>query len=163
MTFEEIFKTHYTYVVKYVMKIIKNQEVSESIAQDVFIQLYKTNWKEIENIKAWLIKTAIYSSYNYIRSEKRHELRIEKASLNLETIDIQTLDDKYIKKEEIEDVRSTMNELREQDKKILNLRYSGFKYKEIAEILGVEKSSIGTMLVRAQKKFKKIHTERKGR
>ncbi|KKY01255.1 MULTISPECIES: RNA polymerase sigma factor SigX [Paraclostridium] len=163
MKFEEIFKSQYTYVVKYIMKIVKNQEIAESIAQDVFIQLYKTNWKEIENIKAWLIKTSIYSSYNHIRSEKRHELRIEKASLNLETIDIQTLDDKYIKKEEIEDVRSTMNELREQDKKLLILRYSGFKYKEIAEILGVEKSSIGTMLVRAQKKFKKIHTERKGR
>ena len=161
MTFEEIFKSQYTYVVKCVMKIVKSQEVAESIAQDVFIQLYKTNWKE--NIKAWLIKTAIYSSYNHIRSEKRHELRIEKASLNLETIDVQTLDDRYINKEEIEDVRSTMNELREQDKKILILRYSGFKYKEIAEILGVEKSSIGTMLVRAQNKFKKIHMEKKGR
>ncbi|WGX77783.1 sigma-70 family RNA polymerase sigma factor (plasmid) [Paraclostridium bifermentans] len=162
MTFEEIFKSQYTYVVKYVMKIVKSQEVAESIAQDVFIQLYKTNWKEIENIKAWLIKTAIYSSYNHIRSEKRHELRIEKASLNLETIDVQTLDDRYIKKEEIKNVRNTMNELREQDKKILILRYSGFKYKEIAEILGVEKSSIGTMLVRLKRNLRKYTQKKRG-
>lgn len=123
----------------------------------------KRTGKKLKISKLGLLKQPYTAHIIILDQKKRHELRIEKASLNLETIDVQTLDDRYIKKEEIENVRNTMNELREQDKKILILRYSGFKYKEIAEILGVEKSSIGTMLVRAQNKFKKIHTERKGR
>ncbi|MHC1748568.1 MAG: RNA polymerase sigma factor SigX [Cellulosilyticaceae bacterium] len=157
MTFEELFKRYYPYVVKRIIQIVKNQTVAEDLAQEVFIQLYKINWKEIEHLNAWLIKSAIYVSYNYLRSEKRHQARVEKASFSLETQDIQTLDDKWIRKEEIENIRNSMDELKEQDRNLLLLRYSGMKYKEIAEILEVETSAIGTMLVRAQKKFRNLY------
>ncbi|WP_250675222.1 sigma-70 family RNA polymerase sigma factor [Paraclostridium ghonii] len=157
MTFEEVFKNNYIYVFKHIMQKVKDPEIAENIAQEAFIQLYKTNWQEIDNHKAWLIKTAIYISYNHFRTEKRHQARVIKAGSILEFQDGQTLDDKYIRKEEIKNVRKSMDELNEQDKKLLLLRYSGLKYKEIAKILNVETTAIGTMLVRAQNKFKKIY------
>lgn len=157
MTFEEVFKKHYPYVVKYIMKTVKNQEVAEDIGQEVFIQLYKTNWRDIEHLNAWLIKSAVYVTYNYIRTEKRHEARVEKATLLMEPSEVQSLDDKWMRKEEIESVRNVMEELEEQDKKLLLLRYSGLKYREIAEVLGVDTTAVGTMIVRAQKKFKKLY------
>jgi DNA-directed RNA polymerase specialized sigma24 family protein len=36
----------------------------------------------------------------------------------------------------------------------LLLKFSGYKYNEIAEVIGVESSSVGTILARAQAKFK---------
>lgn len=144
-------------MVKHIMRTVKNQEVAEDLAQEVFIQLYKANWKEIEYLNAWLTKSAVYVAYNYIRSDKRHQARVEKAALFVQEPDIQGLDDKWVRKEEIESVRDIMEELHEQDRKLLLLRYSGLKYKEIADILEVETSAIGTMLVRAQKKFKKLY------
>jgi RNA polymerase sigma factor (sigma-70 family) len=157
MTFEELFKQHYLYVVKYIMRNIKNQAVAEELAQEVYIQLYKTNWKEIEYIKTWLIKSAAYVTYNYIRSEKRHQARIEKASFFTEPYEIQSLDYNMISEEPTEEVRNVMQELPEQDKKLLLLRYSGLKYKEIAEVLGIDIGTVGTRIVRAQNKFKMLY------
>ena len=160
MTFEELFKKYYPYVVKRTIQIVKNQTVAEDLSQEVFVQLYKTNWKEIEYLNGWLAKSAIYVSYNYLRAEKRHQARVEKASFFLESQDMQTLDDQLIRKHEIENVRNIMDELKEQDRKLLLLRYSGLKYKEIAEILEIETSAIGTILVRAQKKFRNLYTKK---
>ncbi|WP_040328107.1 RNA polymerase sigma factor SigX [Clostridium ihumii] len=159
MEFEELFKEYYVYVVKQVMQIVKNQTIAEDLSQEVFMQLYKINWKEIENITGWLNKSAIYVSYNYLRSEKRHKARVEKAGAFMEEQDIQALEETFIRKEEIENVRNVMDKLKEQDKKLLLLRYSGLKYKEIAEILQIESANIGTMLVRAQKKFRDLYKE----
>lgn len=159
MEFEELFKEYYVYVVKQVMQIVKNQTIAEDLSQEVFMQLYKINWKEIENITGWLNKSAIYVSYNYLRSEKRHKARVEKAGSFIEEQDIQALEETFIRKEEIENVRNVMDKLKEQDKKLLLLRYSGLKYKEIAEILQIESANIGTMLVRAQKKFRDLYKE----
>lgn len=159
MEFEELFKEYYVYVVKQVMQIVKNQTIAEDLSQEVFMQLYKINWKEIENITGWLNKSAIYVSYNYLRSEKRHKARVEKAGAFIEEQDIQALEETFIRKEEIENVRNVMDKLKEQDKKLLLLRYSGLKYKEIAEILEIESANIGTMLVRAQKKFRDLYKE----
>ena len=159
MEFEELFKEYYVYVVKQVMQIVKNQTIAEDLSQEVFMQLYKINWKDIENITGWLNKSAIYVSYNYLRSEKRHKARVEKAGSFIEEQDIQALEETFIRKEEIENVRNVMDKLKEQDKKLLLLRYSGLKYKEIAEILQIESANIGTMLVRAQKKFRDLYKE----
>ena len=42
------------------------------------------------------------------------------------------------------------------------MKHSGFSYDEIAEAIGVKKTSVGTIVVRAQAKFKKIYLEQKG-
>lgn len=159
ITFEELFKKHYSSVVSYIMRTVKNQQVAEDLAQEVFLQLYRVNWQEIEHLNAWLKKSAIYVAYNYLRSEKRHQARVEKESMYLEAPRLEPLYEACVRKEEIEKVRHLMDGLKEQDKKLLMLRYSGLKYKEIAEILEVETSAIGTMLVRAQQKFKKLYTK----
>lgn len=163
MEFEELFKEYYVYVVKQVMQIVKNQTIAEDLSQEVFMQLYKINWKEIENIAGWLNKSAIYVSYNYLRSEKRHKARVDKAGAFIEEQDIQALEETFIRKEEIKNVRNVMDKLKEQDKKLLLLRYSGLKYKEIAEILEIESANIGTMLVRAQKKFRDLYKKTGGK
>ncbi|OFD79103.1 hypothetical protein BWGOE8_25680 [Bacillus mycoides] len=78
ITFEELFKRNYVYVVKQILWIIKEQTIAEELAQEVFLQLYRTDWKEVENLRGWLIKSSTYVAYNYIRSEKRHQARVDK-------------------------------------------------------------------------------------
>lgn len=156
ITFEALFKQNYAYVVKQIIWIIKEQTVAEELAQEVFLQLYHSDWKAIENLRAWLIKSSTYVAYNYIRSEKRHQARIDKEIQYQEVQIDSSLDDEWIRKEEITKVQIVLRQMKEQDRTILLMKFSGFRYKEIAQVLQVDDSSIGTLLARAKLKFRKI-------
>ncbi|MBJ8052294.1 RNA polymerase sigma factor SigX [Bacillus cereus] len=156
ITFEELFKQNYVYVVKQILWIIKEQTIAEELAQEVFLQLYRTDWKEVENLRGWLIKSSTYVAYNYIRSEKRHQARVDKEIQYQEIQHDSSLDDQWIRKEEITKVQIVLRKMKEQDRTILLMKFSGFQYKEIAQVLQIDVSSIGTLLVRAKLKFRKI-------
>ncbi|MGW6193158.1 RNA polymerase sigma factor SigX [Bacillus cereus] len=159
ITFEELFKQNYVYVVKQILWIIKEQTIAEELAQEVFLQLYRTDWKEVENLRGWLIKSSTYVAYNYIRSEKRHQARVDKEIQYQEIQNDSSLDDQWIRKEEITKVQIVLRKMKEQDRTILLMKFSGFQYKEIAQVLQIDVSSIGTLLVRAKLKFRKIYEQ----
>ncbi|MGG4268295.1 RNA polymerase sigma factor SigX [Peribacillus simplex] len=159
VSFEVLFKQYYVYVVKQIVWIVKNQTISEELAQEVFLQLYRNDWKEIENISGWLMKSSIYVAYNYLRSEKRHQARIDKIIQYHEVHHVSSLDDECIKKEEMTKVQNVLSNMNDRDRTILLLKFSGFQYKEIAEVLQIEISSIGTLLVRAKQKFRKAYKQ----
>ncbi|MEB8957689.1 sigma factor-like helix-turn-helix DNA-binding protein, partial [Bacillus cereus] len=52
-----------------------------------------------------------------------------------------------------------LNKMNERERTLLLMKFSGFQYKEVAEILQIEISSIGTLLVRAKMKFRKIYKQ----
>ncbi len=47
----------------------------------------------------------------------------------------------------------------DRDRTILLMKFSGFQYKEIAEVLQIDIASIGTLLIRAKTKFRKIYKQ----
>ncbi|KEK24894.1 RNA polymerase sigma factor SigX [Bacillus gaemokensis] len=159
VTFEDLFKQYYVYVVKQIVWIIKKQTIAEELAQEVFLQLHRTDWKEIENLPGWLIKSSTYVAYNYLRSEKRHQARIDKEIQYHEIRNDSSLDDQWIRKEEITKVQNALIKMSDQDRTILLMKFSGFQYKEIAQVLQMDVSSIGTLLVRAKTKFRKIYKQ----
>jgi len=159
MTFEELFKQYYVYAVKQIIWIVKNQSIAEELAQEVFLQLYRSDWKAIENIPGWLIKSSTYVAYNHLRSEKRHQAKIDKEIQYHEVQNVSSLDDDWIRKEEITKVQTILNKMNDRERTLLLMKFSGFQYKEIAEILQIEISSIGTLLVRAKMKFRKIYKQ----
>ncbi|PEE37794.1 RNA polymerase sigma factor SigX [Bacillus pseudomycoides] len=157
VTFEELFKQYYGYVVKQILWIIKKQTIAEELAQEVFLQLYRTDWKAIENLPGWLIRSSTYVAYNYLRSEKRHQARIDKTIQYHEVQHVSSLDDDWIRKEEVTKVQIALSNMSDRDRTILLMKFSGFQYKEIAEVLQIDITSIGTLLVRAKTKFRKIY------
>ncbi|MGE7946330.1 RNA polymerase sigma factor SigX [Lysinibacillus sp. NPDC093688] len=161
-TFEDLFKQYYIYVVKQILWIVKNQTIAEELAQEVFLQLYRNDWKAIENVPGWLIKSSTYVAYNYLRSEKRHQARIDKTIQYHEVQPISSLDDDWIRKEDITKVRNVLSSMNERDRTILLMKFSGFQYKDIADVFQMDISSIGTLLVRAKQKFRKMYTQVEG-
>lgn len=73
MTFEDLFKQYYAYAVKQIIWIVKDQSIAEELAQEVFLQLYRSDWNGIENIPGWLIKSSTYVAYNHFRAEKKRD------------------------------------------------------------------------------------------
>ncbi|MGA4467123.1 RNA polymerase sigma factor SigX [Bacillus bombysepticus] len=159
LTFEDIFKRYYVYAVKQIIWIVKNQSIAEELAQEVFLQLYRSDWRAIENIPGWLIKSSTYVAYNHLRSEKRHQAKVDKEIQYHEVQNVLSLDDDWIRKEEITKVQTVLSNMSDRERIILLMKFSGFQYKEITEVIQIEISSIGTLLVRAKMKFRKIYKQ----
>jgi RNA polymerase sigma factor (sigma-70 family) len=157
-TFQDLFKLHYSYIVRKAMIIVKEQSAAEDIAQEVFVKLYHTDRKTIDNLLGWLTKAAVHTAYNHIRTEKRHEARKDKQKI-YENSSVASIEDRYITLEEIHEAQNTLMKLSERDRDLLVMKYSGYSYEEIAESKGMEKNSIGTFLARAKKRFKHYFME----
>lgn len=59
-----------------------------------------------------------------------------------------------MRKIEVDLVRQALNDLSHRDRHCLVLKMSGFSYAEIAGIMGVREKSVGTIVSRAQQRFK---------
>jgi RNA polymerase sigma-70 factor (ECF subfamily) len=65
-------------------------------------------------------------------------------------------------KEEEEKVRVVLNSIKRRDAELLLLRSSGLSYDELADTLGLNPTSIGTLLNRAEETFRKEYVRRYG-
>ncbi|GED31492.1 RNA polymerase sigma factor SigX [Brevibacillus centrosporus] len=160
-SFRDLFTTYYPFVVRQIMRIVKEQQTAEDIAQDVFLSFYHTDRTAIENIPAWLSRASIYAAYNHLRSEKRRQNRHEKEAADKEMV-IRSSEDAWLEKEAIEGVREVLAKLDERERTLLVMKYSGFPYVELAKATGTEVGSVGTLLSRAKSKFRKLYDSLRG-
>ncbi|MBX0314072.1 sigma-70 family RNA polymerase sigma factor [Planomicrobium chinense] len=160
-SFQELFKQHYSLVVRKALVIVKEQALAEDIAQEVFVKLYHADRKAIENIQGWLTKVAVTTAYNHIRTEKRHHAREEKQKRFGKNA-VGSVEDRYLELEDAQEVQKVLLKLSERDRDILIMKYSGYSYEEIAQSNGLEKISIGTLLARAKKRFRDFYAEERG-
>ncbi|WP_214481125.1 sigma-70 family RNA polymerase sigma factor [Bacillus sp. SM2101] len=159
--FNHIYKTNYSLVVNKIIQIIHDRAVAEELAQNVFINLYNSDWKEIENMPAWLRKTAMFTSYNYIRSEKREYERMRK-EFNSMNDQVSSSEEQFLQRDDISNVHVILNIMEERERQLLMMKYSGFSYKEVANSLNINEKSVGKLLSRARKKFKQLYEQQWG-
>lgn len=160
-SFQQLFKQHYSLVVRKALVIVKEQALAEDIAQEVFVKLYHADRKAIENIQGWLTKVAVTTAYNHIRTEKRHHAREEKQKRFGKNA-VGSVEERYMALEDIQEVQKVLMKLSERDRDILIMKFSGYSYEEIAESNGLEKISVGTLLARAKKRFRDFYAEERG-
>jgi RNA polymerase sigma-70 factor (ECF subfamily) len=67
--------------------------------------------------------------------------------------------DSLLRKEQQEAVRRALRELRPQDSVLLLARHSGLSYAEVAAALDLNPASVGTLLARAEGRFKRIYQD----
>lgn len=95
-------------------------------------------------------------AYNYIRDQKTRRSK-EPVLEESAPSNVISIEDIAIKDSEVRLTRKLLNSLNHRDRICLLLKFSGYKYNEIAEIAGIEKASVGKILSRAQEKFKELY------
>ncbi|WP_232299503.1 RNA polymerase sigma factor SigX [Pontibacillus chungwhensis] len=159
--FQQLFKQYYPNVVRKIITIVHDQQTAEEIAQEVFLKLYHSDMGDIESIPAWLMKVAVRLSYNYIRTEKRQKKKAEKQAEYSHDL-MASVEESYMKKEHRQEVKDALAQLNERDQLLLMMKFSGFKYGEISQTANVERTSVGTLIARAKKRFKNVYSKMKG-
>lgn len=156
MEFEELYLKYYEVIYRFSFRLTGISERAEDITQETFLKLYiyLNSEKTIKNPKAWLYKVASNLSINQIKRAKQHQAIIsERLKYNSPNFNVEQ---DYEKKERIILIRKAMHKIPVRDRILLNLHYDGVTYKDIAEIINVNKTSVSKILLRTISKVSKI-------
>lgn len=158
--YEALFLEHWAAVYRILQRLVGDPAEAEDLALEAFLRLYRHNQKqpEIQNAGGWLYQVATRLGLNSIRDWKRreqYELTAGRYALE-ETAQLSPADI-LAQEEERQRVRLALAQMNERQSQLLILRHSGRSYQEIAKTLDLAPSSIGPLLVRAEREFEKLY------
>lgn len=148
--FEEAREDVYRYLVMLGLAPAAAQEA----AQEVFLRLYIALRKgeRIENPRGWVFRVA----HNYGLTIRERESAAQALDPDMEVQDRgENPEQALLKREQHLRFHNAVETLSEQQKHCLYLRAEGFRYREIAEILGLSDSTVGEFLRRAIRRLRK--------
>jgi RNA polymerase sigma-70 factor (ECF subfamily) len=139
-------------------RLVGDPAEAEDLALETFFRLYQRYPpREPEfNLGGWLYRVATNLGLQSIRGWKRrerHEMSAGRFALDGTSQDEPA--EIVAKEEQRRLVRMALAKMNEQRSQLLILRHSGMSYKEIAETLKLAPSSIGPLLLRAEREFEK--------
>lgn len=156
----DIFRLLWRPVFRYVVGIVGDLHGAEDVTQEVFLRLCGSVRKgeTILNCRSWIFHVAYRLAVDTLRANGRAET-VEGSELarSLERILDHGADPerKLLEREQNGRLLSAWSRLSPQEQHCLNLRAEGLSYEEIAAVLGIGRSSVGSYLTRGIAKIKK--------
>jgi RNA polymerase sigma factor (sigma-70 family) len=148
--FDAVFARLHPSLFRYLHRLTGEQDVAEDIAQEAFVRLLRQSLPEAE-VRPWLFTVAT----NLVRDRARKSERRQRLLMTAPDLVTRTpLPDEDVERaERRQSVRNALDRLPQRDRQLLLMREEGFKYDEIAQVIGVASASVGTLIARALKKF----------
>ena len=160
MDFESQYDKLYPSLFRYLHRLTGDADAAEDIAQEAFVRLLKQSLPEDE-VRPWLFTVAM----NLVRDTARKTERRTRLLTTAPTLVTPTVlpDEGLERSERVARVRAVLDQLSERDRQLLLMREEGFKYDEIAAVVGVAPASVGTLIARALKRFTDAYQAREAR
>ncbi len=164
--FEQLVELHRNQVVNICYKFLHNREDAEDIAQEVFLEVYKSisTFRKEAKLSTWMYRIAVAKSLDYLRKQKRkkrfgqvRQLLGLKAETEHVPASLHTNPEKELEKQErFRILQDAIDSLAENQKIAFTLsKYDGLSYAEIAEVMGTTISSVESLIHRAKKNLQK--------
>lgn len=153
----QVFEQFRDSVYRYLVAILRNPSTAEEITQEAFLRLYAClrDGQDITNVRSWVFRVARNLALNEHAGSRFLEIE-EPVSLDRlrdgSESALLDLEQSFLQRERIQ---IAMRELSPQQRECLALRAEGFRYREIAQILGINLSTVGQSLRRGIKKLAK--------
>ena len=156
---EGLFRARFDRVARVIARVVRDPARAEELAVEAFIRLWRTPRAHTPQAEAWLYRTAVRLGLDELRRLTRRE-RYE--SLLAVIRHIPTPEQLHAAAEEQDRVRAVLAALPGRQAELLLLRSHDLSYGEIAAALDIHPASLGTLLARAQKSFRKEYVRRYG-
>jgi RNA polymerase sigma factor (sigma-70 family) len=158
--FERIFHEHWNPIQRLLARMVIDPAEAEDLALETFFRLHKDRQAQQAgfNIRGWLYKVATNLALQSIRSFKRREHYETHAGRDALIESYEDQPPKILaEKEDRHFVRMALGQMNPRQAELLVMRHSGMAYKEIASGLGLSPTSIGPLLLRAEREFEKCY------
>jgi RNA polymerase sigma-70 factor, ECF subfamily len=160
-SFDDFFRTHYARVYGLLYRVTGHAEDADDLAQEVFLQLYRREppiWQD-PGAEGWLWRAASHTALNALRDARRRRQREERVfqqerSLHLVAEHEEDPATSLERRAQQAAVREALRQLKPQEGQLLLLRHAGLSYAEVAQALDLNPASVGTLLRRAEARFK---------
>jgi RNA polymerase sigma-70 factor (ECF subfamily) len=165
--FDEAFTLHHRAVFRTARSYVRDNALAEDITQEVFLRFYKNmgNVPEDELLRAWLLRVTINVALNTIRGQNRSVAR-EEEWFKMSTWEVDAApapEEEYERRQAIEATRRALEKIKEPMRSCLVLKQQGLSYREIAEALSLNETSVGSYVARGRKEFSRVYGKIGGR
>lgn len=154
---ERLFVAYHATLVRYLTRRLGDRDWAEEVAQETFVRALRQ--ETIVNERAWVFAVA----HNLVRDGARRDARNRR---HLELLAAEGREEEPVEEEQTLDratelarARRALAALSERDRQALLLKEEGLDYGEIADVLRIEKSSVGTTLSRARRRLTEAYEE----
>ncbi|HEX7168796.1 MAG TPA: sigma-70 family RNA polymerase sigma factor [Acidimicrobiales bacterium] len=159
--FAEVFRAHYARLVGLARRVLGDADEAEDAAQEALLAL-RTDpvaHRGDDDVAAWLSRVVTNGSLNRLRSRRRADVRAQVVAARDVRPHPVDPHDEIVGADERGRVRASLAVLPERQATALLLRHAGHSYREIANALGVAEGSVGVLLARGERAFRRAHEE----
>jgi RNA polymerase sigma-70 factor, ECF subfamily len=153
---EELYVSLRDGVQRYLISMGLDPERAMDATHEAFLRLY-TALRErevIENHRSWVYRVAHNLALDGLRKRSR-EMSFERPHSEVLPAVARNAEEEMIQREKLEAFRNALRQLSPQQRQCLELRSQGLKYREIADILQLDISTVGEFLARGIRHMKK--------
>lgn len=155
-TFIKAIKENESLIFKIASVYTNNADDKADLVQEIIYQLWKSfdSFNQQSSLSTWLYRVALNVAIYQLKIAKRRvsTIQIDEQILNYQDDDSSLIEQKW------EVFRQQVESLNLLDKAIVMLYLDNKSYDEIAEIIGISVSNVGTKMQRIKEKLKKQNT-----
>jgi RNA polymerase sigma-70 factor (ECF subfamily) len=162
---EALFRAHYARIASMLARLTGDRGQAEEIAADVFHKLAQRPalLESRDDLTAWMYRVATNAGFDALRMNSRRRKREEEAGVNgIHALAPRNALDEMLREERCARVRRVLKDMKPREAQLLLLRSSGMAYREVAQTLGIQPGSVGTLLARAEAEFERRFRARYG-
>jgi len=144
--------THFLY------RMVQEQAVSEELAQEVFLRVYRSRetYEPTAKFTTWLFRIATHLALNWLRDQKneRGQKRLDESVEDAPERDVAdrspSVEQSMVHRVKVEEVRRAVAALPEKQRAaVLMHKYEEMEYSQIAKVLSCSESAVKSLLFRA--------------
>lgn len=156
-TAERLFVTYHATLVRYLTRRLGDRDWAEEVAQETFVRALRQ--EQIVNERAWVFAVAHNLVRDGARRDARNRRHLELLAAEVREAEEPEEEQTAERATQLRFARQALATLTERDRQALLLKEEGLDYQEIADVLGIEKSSVGTTLSRARRRLAESYEE----
>jgi RNA polymerase sigma-70 factor (ECF subfamily) len=154
--FGNLIVTHSNFLYQLAMKLTRNNDDSNDLLQETFLKAIKNKekYQDGTNIKGWLYTIMKNTFINNYRKKKYQNTFVDETDnkffINQNEVD------KEVRTDRIVDTEYMMRQIDSVEKTYVDtfmMYYNGYKYEEIAEIMGIPLGTVKSRIFLARKKM----------
>jgi RNA polymerase sigma-70 factor (ECF subfamily) len=157
-SFTELLEKHRSPVVHFLYRMVQDHAVSEELAQEVFLRVYRSRstYEPTAKFTTWLFRIATHLALNWLRDGKneRGQERLDDVSGDGPVREVAdrrvTVEQRMLYEVRLDEVRRAIAALPEKQRAaVLMHKYEEMEYSQIARALDCSESAVKSLLFRA--------------